>query len=217
MKRQIRTLVTGFGLVGLAACSTAPVGSSLDEGGYGNPTMNNIMVQTGQKPYAIQLAKRFAEEVPNTVNFAFDKAYLDEQAKAVLRQQANWIRQFPEARFRVFGYTDLVGTERYNKSLGMRRARTVVNYLVSQGISRSRLQAVVSYGETRPLIPTPNRERRNRRAVTEVSGFVKTAPLVLNGKYAQVIFREYVKSAVPTDGVEAAAASSSTSTTPTGN
>ena len=32
-----------------------------------------------------------------------------------------------------------------------------------------------------------------------MSGFVKNAPAVLNGKYAEVIFREYVKSAVPTD------------------
>ncbi len=40
------------------------------------------------------------------------------------------------------------------------------------------------------------RERRNRRAVTEVSGFVKTHPAVLNGKYAQIVFREYVGSAV---------------------
>ena len=37
----------------------------------------------------------------------------------------------------------------------------------------------------------------HRRTVTEVSGFVKNNPLILNGKYAQVIFREYVTSANP--------------------
>jgi hypothetical protein len=41
---------------------------------------------------------------------------------------------------------------------------------------------------------------RNRRTVTEVSGFVKSHPLVLNGKYAAIIWREYVGSACPAQG-----------------
>ncbi|MFM7444678.1 MAG: OmpA family protein, partial [Tabrizicola sp.] len=51
------------------------------------------------------------------------------------------------------------------------------------------------YGETRPLIATNEAEVRNRRTVTEVSGFVKSHPLVLNGKYATIIWRDYVESA----------------------
>ncbi len=70
-----------------------------------------------------------------------------------------------------------------------------MNFLVRNGISRNRLEAVVSYGESQPIIYTEQPEMRNRRAVTEVSGFVKGHPLVLNGKYAEVIFREYVASA----------------------
>ena len=116
-------------------------------------------------------------------------------AIAILKVQANWIRQFPEVSFKVFGHTDAVGSNGYNQRLGKRRANAVVNFLVSQGISRKRLAAVVSFGETRPLIVTQGRERLNRRTVTEVSGFVKTNPLVLNGKYAEIIFREYVDSA----------------------
>ncbi len=63
------------------------------------------------------------------------------------------------------------------------------------GVSRSRLEAVVSFGENQPVIFTQDRERQNRRTVTEVSGFVQSHPTVLNGKYAEVIFREYVESA----------------------
>jgi peptidoglycan-associated lipoprotein len=72
---------------------------------------------------------------------------------AILDKQANFIRQFPEVRFKVFGHTDLVGSQGYNYNLGLRRAKAVVNYLVAKG-SRSRLEAVVSYGKTRPLIQT---------------------------------------------------------------
>ncbi len=110
-------------------------------------------------------------------------------------EKADWIRQFPEIQFSVFGHTDAVGSDAYNKALGKRRANAAVNYLASQGVSRSRLKALVSFGETRPAVDTDARERRNRRTVTEVSGVVDSHPMVLNGKYAQVIWREYVRSA----------------------
>ncbi|WP_439154728.1 OmpA family protein [Yoonia sp.] len=170
-------------------------GAVLDNGTFGNATMNNVQLQSNQQEYTINLARRFASEVNSTVNFAFNKADLDANARATLMRQADWIRQFPEVRFRVYGHTDLVGSQAYNRSLGLRRAQAVVAFLTAQGIDRSRLEAVASFGETQPIVQTESRERRNRRTVTEVSGFVETDPMLLNGKYAQVIFREYVESA----------------------
>ncbi len=204
MKTNMKIILTVASVAALAGCSKetlitesffSEAGAELDEGGFGNPTMNNMLVQTGQRNYAVNLSKRFAAEVPSTVNFAFNSSQLDATAQAALRKQADWIRQFPEVRFRVYGHTDLVGSNAYNKRLGLRRARAVVNFLVRQGISRKRLEAVASFGETRPLVVTTGQERRNRRTVTEVSGFVKNNPLILNGKYAEVVFREYVESA----------------------
>jgi len=203
--RRLTSILAGTAMVAsLSACDLAnfnkPVGHELDEGGFGNPTMNNMLIHTGQKSAMVNLSERFANEVPTTINFAFDSATLDDNARATLRKQATWIAQFPEVRFRVYGHTDLVGSTAYNKSLGLRRARAAVNYLVSQGISRKRLEAVSSFGETQPLVFTQDRERKNRRTVTDVSGFVQDHPLVLNGKYAAIIFREYVASAVPRQG-----------------
>lgn len=181
--------------LGLAGCGTEPAGSNLYDGEFGNATMNNSMLMTGEKSYTVVLGERFAAEVPSTITFAFNSAQLTPEAMVVLRQQADWIRQFPEVRFRVFGHTDLVGSAGYNKALGLRRARATVAYLTSLGISRSRLEAVVSYGKTQPVIQTAGPEQRNRRTVTEVSGFVSRHPTVLNGKYAEVIWREYVAGA----------------------
>ena len=199
-----KTILAAASVFALTACSTGSwtreAGSEIDEGAFGNPTMNNSLIQSGDRNYVVNLNNRFSSEVPPTVNFAFDSTYLDENAKAALRQQANWINQFPEVHFKVFGYTDLVGSTAYNKNLGLRRANAVVSYLASQGVSRKRLAALVSYGKTRPLIATQEPERKNRRAVTEVAGFVETNPTLLNGKYADVIFREYVKSATPKSG-----------------
>ncbi len=205
-------LIAGLGLtLALGACGQTwgPVpnsflreaGAQTDTGLFGNATMNNTMIMTGEKDYVVSLANRFAQEVPSTITFAFDSAQLDANARAVLDRQADWIRQFPEVRFRVYGHTDAVGSDAYNRRLGQRRANAVVAYLSARGISRARLEAVVSFGETQPLILTQDRERRNRRTVTEVSGFLKRHPTVLDGKYAQVVYREYVKSAVPATGL----------------
>lgn len=171
-------------------------GSLLDTGSFGNATMNNRLVQTGERQFTFDLANRFAGEVQSTVTFAFNSAQLDSNARNILRQQAGWIRQFPEVRFKVYGHTDATGSTGYNKRLGLQRANTVVSYLASLGISRKRLQAVVSFGETQPLIVSQGRERENRRTVTEVSGFIKRHPTVMDGKYAQIIYRDYVASAV---------------------
>lgn len=203
MRRSNKALLTAASLLALTACGDTTIGQSwykeagsqVDEGNFGNPTMNNMMVQTGQRNYVVNLNQRFSNDVPTMINFAFDSAALDANARAVLMQQADWIRQFPEVRFRVYGHTDLVGPNAYNKSLGLRRAQAVVAFLGTQGISRSRLEAVVSFGETQPLILTNDRERRNRRTVTEVSGFVKNHPTLLHGKYAAVIFRNYIRGA----------------------
>ena len=200
MSGHMKTLLSAASLLALTACASndanfatfgKEAGSVLDEGGCGNPTMNNTLVQTGQKSYVIDLSRRFSAETPSTVNFDFNSDRLDANAQAALRQQANWIRQFPEVRFKVFGHTDLVGSNAYNKRLGRARANAVVHFLASQGIDRSRLEALVSYGETQPLVVSEGRERQNRRTVTEVSGFVESHPSVLNGKYAEVIFRDY--------------------------
>lgn len=195
-----RLLLLGLAGGALGACSGAylapEVGSDLDEGGFGNPTAHNTLIMTGQLSYVMLLAERFAREVPNTVNFAFDSAVLDAEAQTILRRQAAWIRQFPEVRFRVFGHTDLVGSERYNQGLGLRRARAAASFIAQQGVGRNRIEGVISQGQTQPLIPTPERERQNRRAVTEVSGFVQGNPRILNGEYARVVHRQYIESAV---------------------
>lgn len=196
MQRQMRFSLVGAALLALAACGSE-VSSNIEDGDFGNSTMNNVLIQTGQLSYTQTLATRFASEVPSTITFAFNSSTLDNTARATLRQQADWIRQFPEVRFAVYGHTDLVGSDSYNQALGLRRARAVVSYFASQGISRSRLEALASFGKTQPVILTSGPEQRNRRTVTEVSGFVGRHPTVLNGKYAEVIFREYVASAVP--------------------
>ena len=188
-------------VLGLAACGpdvgSRIAGAELDEGGFGNPTLNNTLVMSGEEGYVVDLNTRFARAVPTVVTFPFDSTALTAEARAVLDRQAAFIRQFPELHFSVYGHTDLVGSAGYNERLGRARAQAVVAYLGRRGISPRRLRALVSYGESRPAVAVAGREERNRRVVTEVSGFVRSHPMVMNGKYAQIVFREYVESAIP--------------------
>lgn len=193
--RGLLVLTTVGSSLVLAGCSLEPAGDFLDRGDFGNSTMNNTLVMNGDRSAVVDLSRRFASEAPTTINFAFDSAVLDAEARSKLDRQAEWIRGYPLVKFRVYGHTDMVGSTYYNKQLGMRRARAAVNHLVSRGIARNRLEAVVSYGETQPLIVTEGRERRNRRTVTEVSGFLRSKPLVHDGKYMQNVYQESLQSA----------------------
>ena len=212
----MRRLLIGTSVLALlAGCAPDPTRSTWrgeaglvpGDGGFGNATMNNALVQSGARDYATSLSQRFRDGVPTTINFAFGSAALDAEAQRILAAQASFIRSFPEVRFAVYGHTDLVGSSAANYDLGLRRARAAVAYLASQGVDGGRLQALVSEGETEPVVATAGPERSNRRTVTDVTGFVEGHPMVLNGKYAEIVFRDYVASAgVPaTTTVEAVA------------
>ncbi len=199
MRLMSTTILVATGAL-LAACdeaavanfSTREAGFAVNEGAYGAAVDHNSAVQAGLKQVVIDLSAKFSREVPNTVTFEFNSARLDEAARAALRHQANWIRQFPEVRFRVYGHTDLVGSEGYNERLGRRRAQAVVDYLASQGVSPARLEAMVSFGKTEPVIATEGPERRNRRAVTDVAGFIGPSDQPLDGRYASLVYRTYI-------------------------
>lgn len=196
MKR--RFFLIGVAGVGLSACGRSfnhEAGIDLDEGGFGNPTMHNHLVQTGRISLAEIMTRRFHEEVPSMVNFDFGSAALSSKAKTILRSQADWMKQFPELRYKIYGHTDAIGSDAFNRGLGLRRAQAVRRYLVSLGVPHRSIIAVVSRGESQPLIVSEGREPANRRTVTEISGAIRRSPDVMDGEYARVIQREYVESA----------------------
>lgn len=109
-------------------------------------------------------------KVTDRVFFDFDKSELREEGKNVLDQQAAWFKDHSDEMIIVEGHTDVRGKAGYNMRLGQRRADAVKNYLMSKGISASRIRAV-SYGETRPDVVNAKTEedhQKNRRAVTVI-------------------------------------------------
>lgn len=98
------------------------------------------------------------------VNFATDSATIPEQNKPVLDHAAKLIRQTPDVALVVEGYTDSTGDAAYNKDLSQKRAQSMIDYLVSQGVNASKLTSM-GYGQNNPVADnvTEMGKFRNRR------------------------------------------------------
>ncbi|MBW1710350.1 MAG: peptidoglycan-associated lipoprotein Pal [Deltaproteobacteria bacterium] len=99
------------------------------------------------------------------VHFDFDKYTIKTNAEIVLRAKADYMKKNPKIAIEIQGHCDERGTLDYNLALGDRRANAAAKYLMSLGISQSRIETI-SYGEERPLNPGHNEDAwaENRRA-----------------------------------------------------
>lgn len=111
----------------------------------------------------------FRVNVGERVYFDLDQWRLDSDDQEVLKRQAAWLNAYPEVRIMVAGNADERGTREYNLALGERRASAVKDYLVSLGVSASRIDTV-SYGKERPIAPGSNEESwaLNRNSWTQI-------------------------------------------------
>ena len=191
----IAALATGLALAGCSSL-TGPAGEGRNSHRYGVATAQNINAQIAYGDPASRiraLNEAFRAAARDTVTFNFDGTALDSAARAALDQQVKWLKANKHVRMTVVGHADKVGTDAYNNRLGLRRAKAVVAYLARRGISRGRLDAVESRGESEPVVQTEERERRNRRSVTSVAGFERHyVGDGLNGVYAERVYNIYV-------------------------
>ena len=111
--------------------------------------------------------KYLATGVKDRVFFATNKSTLTTASRDTLRKQAAWMRKKSDVSVVLEGHADERGTREYNLALGERRANTVKDYLMTYGISGSRI-SVISYGKERPVNSgsTPLAWSQNRRSVT---------------------------------------------------
>ncbi len=99
--------------------------------------------------------------------FGYDQYDLSDEARDILRRQADWLKTYDTATAVVEGHADERGTREYNLALGARRADTVQAFLISQGVAPNRLRSI-SYGKERPIDGRPSTEgwARNRNSFT---------------------------------------------------
>ena len=99
------------------------------------------------------------------ISFDFDKYDIRPSDAKTLDGNAGWLKSNPNHLVLIEGHCDERGTNEYNLALGERRAKSTMNYLVSQGVQASRI-TIISYGEERPTCSQKTEEcwAQNRRA-----------------------------------------------------
>jgi len=123
----------------------------------------------------ILLEKKFKNQeiALENIYYNYDKWELREDAYPSLQNLAQLLRNNPTLQIQLSAHTDCRGEDDYNLDLSQKRAKSVVDYLISQGIDPQRLVAV-GYGETSPNIPcvcencTEEQHQKNRRTTFKV-------------------------------------------------
>jgi len=117
----------------------------------------------------------FVVNVGDRVYFDFDRYEVRADAQPLLASQAAWLKKYPSVMVRIEGNCDERGTREYNLALGARRANAVRDFLVSQGVSSSRI-TTISYGKEKPIDPGSGDEadQHNRNAHTAIVSGAQT-------------------------------------------
>ena len=154
----------------LAACNNPRGGAGADGDAWGPGGAGGIGSTALGDPNDPTSIAYFNQTIGDRVHFIVDQSTLTPEGMATLRQQAAWLNQNPHFAILVEGHADERGTREYNVALGARRANSVQEYLIQQGVGAARLRTV-SYGKERPVEACAAQRcwDLNRRAVTVVS------------------------------------------------
>lgn len=163
--KLLKAGILTLGILGIAACDREEE-ALLGVGGIGGGT--DAITSSALDPNSMVY---FDQEIGNTVLFPVDQAILTPEATSILLRQVGWLTDRPSMTIQIEGHADEQGTREYNLALGARRANSVQNFLISNGIEASRIQTI-SYGKERPLEICSDEAcwAKNRRSVTVVTG-----------------------------------------------
>ena len=121
-----------------------------------------------KKPFIVELQHQPAKTfILDNVNYETGKAELDDECYPALDELVKYLVRRENERIEIGGHTDNVGTPANNLKLSTERAVTVMQYLISKGISPERLEAK-GYGLTMPIESNKTEEGRAINRRTEV-------------------------------------------------
>jgi outer membrane protein OmpA-like peptidoglycan-associated protein len=123
----------------------------------------------------------------SNVYFDYDKATLRPESVTGLDSLVNFMKDNPSLSVEVYAFTDAKGTDAYNKKLSERRAQSVKDYLVNNGVEEARM-LVKGMGETNPAAPNtatggkdnPVGRQLNRRTEFRIVTDVPTRRVIFN-------------------------------------
>ena len=186
MKNLIPLAIAG--LLFVSACSSDPAmensevlveeGTVIEQGeidpvtglpleGYDRQALGENAYSGGDNNVSPGTQQDLVVNVGDRVFFGYDRSDLTPDARSTLERQAQWLSQYQNVSIVIEGHADERGTREYNLALGERRANAAKDYLMTYGISASRI-SVISYGKERPVDSgsNPLAWSKNRRSVT---------------------------------------------------
>ncbi len=116
--------------------------------------------------------KENARTILANIFFDFGSANLKKESYSELDQIIQFMQQNPTVKIEISGHTDNIGSLEYNQKLSQARAKAVVDYLISHGISPDRLTyRGAAYNE--PIAPndTPEGRQKNRRVEFKIIAY----------------------------------------------
>ena len=152
------------GIIGAAAGAT--IGAQLDQ-----QERALRESQFGQSGAVIQnTGNELLVTLPEQVTFDFDSDVVKDRFRGPLAQLATNLNQFPNSTIQIVGHTDDQGDTQYNQGLSERRARSVANILVGNGVSSGRI-STFGAGEFSPVASnsTAAGRQQNRRVVITIT------------------------------------------------
>lgn len=146
-------------------------GISVNSTGYLFQSVNvNIPLSTGYQEIIkdvqlkkIEIGKKI---VLNNIFYDFDKSTLRTESISELDRMVLLMNQNPTIKIELSSHTDNIGSDDYNMTLSQARAQSVVDYLISKGISKDRLVAK-GYGKSIPIATNDTEEGRQQNRRTE--------------------------------------------------
>ncbi len=100
--------------------------------------------------------------------FKINSAEISDAYKSDLTSAAEVFNKYPETNILIEGHTDDTGSDELNMSLSEKRAKAVSDFLVSKGVSQSRL-TTKWYGETQPKYPNDSEANRQKNRRVELA------------------------------------------------
>lgn len=149
-------------------CPDTPLGVLVDAVGCPPSTKPAPLPPPPPAPVVVKPAPAPApvtkEIITFNLLFGFDKHDITDEMIPVLEQAKGILEEDAAATFMVLGHTCSIGPEDYNQKLSERRANSVKQWLVNNGVKAHRLEAV-GYGETQPKYDNNTKDGRklNRR------------------------------------------------------
>ncbi len=139
-------------------------GAGAVTGGFLERQAQELRAQLGEGIIIQNTGDALIVRMPQDILFPVDSDQLSPGIYGDLRILASSLNQYSASRIEIQGHTDNTGTAAYNQNLSERRAQSVTQVLIRNGVSPARLRAV-GYGEAQPIATnaSPEGRQQNRR------------------------------------------------------